>query len=64
MVDLGQPSRLTLSGKFTFDQKDEGDNEGGNPPRLPIYRDVEATGAGEVGVQNRKTGADSPTSII
>ncbi|KAH6705139.1 hypothetical protein DL95DRAFT_524244 [Leptodontidium sp. 2 PMI_412] len=63
-ADLGQPSRLTLAGKFTFDNKDDDDNEGGSPPRLPIYRDVEATGAGEVGVQSRKSGADSPPVII
>ncbi|PVH86296.1 hypothetical protein DL98DRAFT_526829 [Cadophora sp. DSE1049] len=63
-ADLGQPSRLTLAGKLTFDKNDGDDSEDGNPPRLPIYRDVEATGAGQVGVQSRKTGADSPPGII
>lgn len=63
-ADLGQPSRLTVSGKLTFDTNGDDENEDGNPPRLPIYRDVEATGAGEVGVQSRKTGADSPPGII
>ncbi|KAH7390163.1 hypothetical protein BKA64DRAFT_645090 [Cadophora sp. MPI-SDFR-AT-0126] len=63
-ADLGQPSRITLAGKLKFDKKDGDDNEDGNPPRLPIYRDVEATGAGQVGVQSRKTGADSPPGII
>ncbi|KAK0105275.1 hypothetical protein ONS95_004340 [Cadophora gregata] len=63
-ADLGQPSRLTISGKLTFDKKDDDDNEDGNPPQLPIYRDVEATGAGQVGVHSRKTGADSPPGII
>ncbi|KAH7312071.1 hypothetical protein BKA65DRAFT_558694 [Rhexocercosporidium sp. MPI-PUGE-AT-0058] len=63
VADMGQPSRLTVAGKLTFEKEDD-DNEGDNPPHLPIYRDVEATGAGEVRVQSRKTGADSPPGII
>ncbi|KAL2062275.1 hypothetical protein VTL71DRAFT_6541 [Oculimacula yallundae] len=62
-ADLGQPSRLTFAGKVTFDKNDEDNDDEGNPPRLPIYRDVEATGAGGEGMQSRKTGADSPVII-
>lgn len=61
-ADLGQPSRLTISGKVTFDKEDD-DHDDGNPPQLPIFRDVEATGAGQVGFVSRKTGADSPSII-
>lgn len=53
-ADLGNPS--TITGTICFDySKDK------KPEQLQVYRDVEA--AGGLGLQGRKTGADSPVII-
>ncbi|CZT48397.1 uncharacterized protein RSE6_09082 [Rhynchosporium secalis] len=61
-ADLGRGSRLKFEGRITFDKKDDDEDEV-NPPSLPVYRDATAAGAGEVGAQSRKAGADSPAMI-
>ncbi|KAI9046931.1 hypothetical protein LZ554_009007 [Drepanopeziza brunnea f. sp. 'monogermtubi'] len=61
IVDLGQPSRVTWSGKLSFDDTCDGND---SLPQLPIYRGVDATGTGEVGAQRNKIGTDSPPEII
>jgi len=58
-VDMGRPSRITIACTVNV-----GDDKPSKPPARPIYHDVEATGAGEVGIQSRKTGADSPPGMI
>jgi len=61
-VDMGRPSRITFAGAASYDYSNDDDDKSAQSS-LPVYRDVVATGAGEVGMQSRKTGSDSPKVI-
>jgi hypothetical protein len=59
VADLGRPSNITVSGgiAFSYHKKKQHDQ----PEQPQMYRDVEASGG--LGVQSRKTGADSPINV-
>jgi hypothetical protein len=56
-ADMGNPS--TITGTLSFDYSKDKKPE--KPEQPQVYRDVE--GAGGLGPQSHKTGADSPVII-
>ncbi|KAE9362892.1 hypothetical protein N431DRAFT_433594 [Stipitochalara longipes BDJ] len=57
--DLGRPSNITISGGIAFSYHKNKQHDQTEQPQ--VYRDVEASGG--LGVQSRKTGADSPIVV-
>lgn len=57
--DLGKPSNITISGGVSFNYAKSKQVNGPEQPQ--VYRDIEARG--EVGIQPRKTGSDSPVVV-
>lgn len=63
IVDMGRPSRITFTGNLSYDTGNDDEDRKPKPPLEPEYRDVEATGAAEVGMESRKSGTESPVII-
>ncbi|KAH8750621.1 hypothetical protein F5882DRAFT_420917 [Hyaloscypha sp. PMI_1271] len=57
--DLGKPSNITASGGVSFNYAKS--KQVNRPEQPQVYRDIEARG--EVSIQPRKTGADSPVVV-